>query len=107
MKKATGQTTNITPTWTGLLPMFLALCEGGTGPGRATAEQELLRMARVADWASTQDMQLATKASNLREQFGHWTEHPDHSHEQWRLAVETEETLLGYWEWIVEGGEDE
>lgn len=43
------RTIDITPTWRGLLPVFLALIESGTAEGRKTAREELQRMAEAAD----------------------------------------------------------
>ena len=43
------QTIDMTPTWRGILPVFLALLENGTAEGRRTAREELGRMADLAD----------------------------------------------------------
>lgn len=43
------RTIDVTPSWEGLLPAFLALIENGTSEGRAIAVAELTRMARLAD----------------------------------------------------------
>lgn len=40
---------DITPTWSGVLPIFLAALEYGTKGGRTSARVELARMARLAD----------------------------------------------------------
>jgi hypothetical protein len=40
---------DITPTWAGLVPAFVALNETGTDEGRATAITEIRRMAQAAD----------------------------------------------------------
>jgi hypothetical protein len=39
----------LAPTWTGMLPMLLALYEDGKPDARAVALEELQRMARIAD----------------------------------------------------------
>lgn len=38
-----------TPTWEGLMPALVAVIENGTGEGRETAVEELMRLARAAD----------------------------------------------------------
>jgi hypothetical protein len=43
------KTINITPSWQGLVPAFLALIEDGTAEGRNFAVSEIARMAKVAD----------------------------------------------------------
>jgi len=44
---------DLTPTWAGLVPAFLAVLENGTQEGRAAMSQELARMAALADlWAA-------------------------------------------------------
>lgn len=43
---------DVTPTWEGLVPAFLALIENGNAEGRATAVAELTRMAKAADKAN-------------------------------------------------------
>lgn len=40
---------NVTPTWTGILPVLLALLENGDSQGQKTAREELQRMAAIAD----------------------------------------------------------
>lgn len=40
---------DITPTWSGLLPAFIAIAEGGDKEGRQMVREELARMARAAD----------------------------------------------------------
>jgi hypothetical protein len=44
-------TINLTPTWEGLVPAFIALIENGTPEGRAMAIKEITRMAQIADQA--------------------------------------------------------
>lgn len=45
------KTINVTPTWQGLVPVFVALIENGAPEGRKFAVDELRRMARIADRA--------------------------------------------------------
>lgn len=45
-------TIDITPTWQGLLPVILAGYGGGSTTGHRIASDELLRMARLADFAN-------------------------------------------------------
>ena len=40
---------DITPTWSGMLPVLLLLLESGSAKGRADARDELSRMAKLAD----------------------------------------------------------
>lgn len=42
-------TIDLRPTWVGILPSLLILVEDGNSTGRATAINELQRMARLAD----------------------------------------------------------
>lgn len=42
-------TIDITPTWRGLLPVFLAVIENGSEAGHSEATRELGRMADLAD----------------------------------------------------------
>ena len=37
----------------------------------------------------------------LREQFGHWGDHPVHSVSEWKQEVQADNTRLGYWEWVA------
>jgi hypothetical protein len=46
------QTIDITPTWSGILPVLLLLLDSGSAKGRADARDELVRMAKLADIAS-------------------------------------------------------
>jgi len=48
MSKTT-QTIDITPTWQAVLPMLLAAHASGSFEGVKAAEEELLRMAKLAD----------------------------------------------------------
>jgi len=41
--------TDMTPTWEGLLPLYLMSYENGASEGRRASLQELQRMARLAD----------------------------------------------------------
>jgi hypothetical protein len=44
------KTIDLTPTWSGILPALLAvIANGETVEARKAAEQELARMARIAD----------------------------------------------------------
>ena len=45
------ETIDITPTWSGILPVLLLLLESGSAKGRADARDELARMAKLADIA--------------------------------------------------------
>jgi len=40
-------------------------------------------------------------ADELREQFGHWGDHPVHSVSEWKHEVLAGNTRLGYWEWVA------
>lgn len=40
----------LTPTWRGLLPAFIAVLESGTDEGKRLAREELRRMAEAADY---------------------------------------------------------
>ena len=40
---------DITPTWTGILPVLAAALQNGTAEGQRMAMEELKRMARLAD----------------------------------------------------------
>ena len=48
-KKVTVGTIDVTPAWTGVLPMLIAALENGSEVGRKIAREELARMARAAD----------------------------------------------------------
>ena len=37
----------------------------------------------------------------LREQFGHWGDHPVHSVSEWKQEVRAGNTRLGYWQWVA------
>jgi hypothetical protein len=37
----------------------------------------------------------------LREQFGHWGDHPTLSVSEWKKEVHSDNTRLGYWEWVA------
>lgn len=41
--------TDMTPTWEGLLPLYLMSYENGANGGRRAALEELQRMAKLAD----------------------------------------------------------
>jgi len=43
------KTIDLTPTWSALLPAFLAVLESGTDAGKELVIAELARMARAAD----------------------------------------------------------
>lgn len=43
------RTVDITPTWTTIVPILLAVLENNALQGRAAAEAELRRMAKLAD----------------------------------------------------------
>lgn len=45
---------DLTPTWTGILPLLLAAFENGTPAARIMAMEELQRMATIADRAGQQ-----------------------------------------------------
>jgi hypothetical protein len=40
---------DLTPTWSEVLPIFIACLENGTEKGKTSARAELLRMAKLAD----------------------------------------------------------
>lgn len=37
----------------------------------------------------------------LREQFGHWGDHPVHPVSEWKQEVQADNTRLGYWQWVA------
>lgn len=43
------ETIDMTPTWEGVLPIFLAALEDASSKGKQIARGELLRMAQAAD----------------------------------------------------------
>jgi hypothetical protein len=43
------KTIDMTPTWSGIVPILLAALENGTDTGKRMAREEITRMARVAD----------------------------------------------------------
>ena len=46
----TGETVDLTPTWSGILPALIAILRNGeTVEAQKTAEDELAKMARLAD----------------------------------------------------------
>lgn len=47
--KRPAETIDITPSWRGILPLLVALIENSNEEGRATALEELGRMAAAAD----------------------------------------------------------
>lgn len=45
---------------------------------------------------------LALEAIDLAEHFGgNWGEHPQHAVGDWAEAIASEDTRLGYWEWVA------
>ncbi len=40
-------------------------------------------------------------AEQLRQQYGHWGNHPDFSITDWQREVSERNTRLGYWEWVA------
>jgi hypothetical protein len=40
-------------------------------------------------------------AERLRDEYGHWGEHPKAPVADWRYAVEQNETRVGYWDWAA------
>lgn len=48
-------TIDMTPTWLGVLPLFLAAIENGTDAAKTAARQELTRMAKIADRAMAEE----------------------------------------------------
>ena len=45
---------------------------------------------------------LALEALDLAEHFGGtWGEHPQHEVGDWAMAIASEDTRLGYWEWVA------
>lgn len=43
------RTIDLTPTWTAVLPIFIAALQDGTPEGQKAAKEELARMAALAD----------------------------------------------------------
>lgn len=45
---------------------------------------------------------MTPKALKLANELGITNQHPDYDHDAWRGAVHDEDTLLGYWDWVVQ-----
>lgn len=43
------ETIDMTPTWEGMLPVYIAVIENGSFEGQRIAREELKRMAKLAD----------------------------------------------------------
>jgi hypothetical protein len=43
----------------------------------------------------------AVTREQLIDLYGEHGECPDYTHELWKLEVENDETLQGYWDWVV------
>ncbi|WP_301851144.1 hypothetical protein [Rhodococcus pyridinivorans] len=41
-------------------------------------------------------------AERMRNQYGVWGSHPEHSPEDWQFEVANGDTRVGYWEWVAE-----
>ena len=41
------------------------------------------------------------RVDELREQFGHWGDHPVHPVSEWKQEVQADNTRLGYWQWVA------
>lgn len=54
MKVTVIQQFDFTPTWEDILPAMLAVLENGPSQGSEIVKEELLRMARIADYAVAQ-----------------------------------------------------
>jgi len=52
-------TIDITPTWTGLMPAFIAVLEGGGETGKDMARQELFKLAQAVDHTNTDSLRKA------------------------------------------------
>jgi hypothetical protein len=48
-KKEKIRTIDLTPTWSAVLPIFIAALQDGTPEGQRAAKEELARMAALAD----------------------------------------------------------
>jgi hypothetical protein len=49
-----------------------------------------------------------TTERSLEENYGgHWGEHPTYGVDDWKMAVENDETRLSYWKWVSERLNDE
>lgn len=59
-------------------------------PSWESDDGELIDLSKIAS---------AITPTQLRKMFV--TEHPDYEQHQWRSAIDREETLLGYWEWVM------
>lgn len=44
---------------------------------------------------------MSIDAEALREQYGHWSDHPDYPFADWQRETAEGNTRLGYWEWIA------
>jgi hypothetical protein len=49
MKTATAESIDMTPTWSSLVPGFVAVLQNGTREGQDIAIRELMRLAKFAD----------------------------------------------------------
>lgn len=47
------------------------------------------------------DMTAAELAEKYAGQDGSWGEHPEHHRRDWREEVQTDDTQLGYWDWVA------
>lgn len=65
------KTIDVTPTWEGLVPAFLALIENGTPEGRAMAVKEITRMAQIADHAVAEAKRMDAERKAERERLDH------------------------------------
>jgi len=50
---------------------------------------------------------MSNDAEALREQYGHWSDHPDHPFTGWQRETAEGNTRLGYWEWIAAQSSEE
>jgi hypothetical protein len=50
---------------------------------------------------------MSKDAEALREQYGHWADHPEYPFADWQRETAEGDTRLGYWEWIAAQSNDD
>lgn len=48
-----------------------------------------------------------SKAEELSDEFGHWSEHPKYPLSDWKTAIANDETRDGYWDWVANSAEND
>lgn len=39
-------------------------------------------------------------ASEMKDLYGVWGEHPDYPKEDWKYEIANDDTVAGYWDWV-------